>query len=101
MSSNPANSKRARHRRALANQTGAPPLSSTLFVQLTPSAPSKIHRRLSHKDRALLLLEELRESPGGKAIIKLLADEHITITEYDSIVLRSRVVAETAREDIA
>jgi hypothetical protein len=47
------------------------------------------------------LIEELRESPGGKAIIKLLADEHITITEYDSIVLRSRVVAETAREAIA
>lgn len=101
MSSNPANSKRARQRRALAHQTGAPPLSSTLFVQLTPSAPSKIHRRLSHKDRALLLIDELRESPGGKAIIKLLADEHITITEYDSIVLRSRVVAETAREAIA
>jgi hypothetical protein len=104
MSSNPANSKRARHRRALAYQTGATlslSQNSTLFVQLTPSSPSKIHRRLSHKDRALLLIEELRESPGGKAIIKLLADEHITITEYDSIVLRSRVVAETAREAIA
>jgi hypothetical protein len=101
MSSNPANSKRARHRRALANQTGAASPSSTLFVQLTPSAPSKIHRRLSHKDRALLLIDELRESPGGKSIIKLLADEYITITEYDSIVLRSRVVAETAREAIA
>jgi hypothetical protein len=95
MSTNSSNTRRARKRRAVANLSGVP--GATLFVQVVPSSPSKIHRRLSHEDRAALLLAELRAAPGGKAIIKLLADGHVTITEYDSIVLRSRVVADTAR----
>lgn len=95
MSTNSSNTRRARKRRTLTGQAGAP--GSTLFVQIVPSAPSKIHRRLSHEERAALLLADLQAAPGGKAIVRLLADGHMTITEYDSIVLRSRVVADAAR----
>jgi hypothetical protein len=97
MSNNSSNTRRARKRRAVTGQPGAPAPSSTFFVQVVPSAPSKIHRRLSHEARAALLIGELQAAPGGKSIIKLLADGHMTITEYDSIVLRSRVVADAAR----
>lgn len=99
MSSNPINTRRARHRRAVVGK--ADPAKTTLFVQIIPSTPSKINKRLSQEDRAGLMIAELQSLPGGPDIVKLISREQISITEYDSVSVRSRVAADAARKALA
>lgn len=72
-------------------------MKETIFVKMFPSAPSKVHKRLTHAERAGLVLDALLTAPGGKQIVKLIAEGHISITEYDKTALRSELVADAAR----
>lgn len=86
---------RERRRKEVSQQHD--PGSPTVFVQMFPSSPSGVNKRISHEDRAALIVAELAKSPGGRQIVKLAANGHITITEYDSVSVRSRLVATAAR----
>lgn len=82
-----------RRKKVLKHDPGAP----TLFVQIFPAAPSGANKRIPWEDRAALVVEEILQAPGGRQLVKLVADGHITITEYDSVSMRSRLIAGAAR----